>query len=174
MSRFVVTNAGPLMVFSKLNVLHLFKELYGILHFTQGVFLETVTEGMRQGAPDAHSLQMFLKQHCWSPTTVKEIPADLMNLHLDLGERESIALALPRNALLLMDEERGRAVARNRNLQVKGSLGVMVEAFRGGLISFHQIQFYFQQIAHRPDIWISPSLCKCILDEISSGYDCLT
>jgi len=29
----VVSNAGPLMVFSKLNILHLLKELYGQVEF---------------------------------------------------------------------------------------------------------------------------------------------
>ncbi len=38
----VVTNAGPLMVFSKLNLLHLLKELYGRVHFSKSVYDEVV------------------------------------------------------------------------------------------------------------------------------------
>ena len=44
----VVTNAGPLMVFSKLNVLHLLKELYGRVLFSPSVYRETVMAGMVQ------------------------------------------------------------------------------------------------------------------------------
>lgn len=78
-------------------------------------------------------------------------------------------MALSKNAILLMDEEKGRTAARHRNLRVKGSLGVLVQAFRSGLISDHQIRFYFQQIAQRTDIWISPALCQRILVEIGQG-----
>ena len=45
-------------------------------------------------------------QNEWDPIKVFKIPADLQNFNLDRGEKESIALALSKNALLLMDEER--------------------------------------------------------------------
>ncbi len=166
MTRTVVTNAGPLMVFSKLNVLHLLKALYGRVYFPASVYQETVTAGMRLGFPDARTLRLFLNQNKWLPEAVGDLPADLLALHLDRGEKESILLALQENALLLMDEEIGRMAARERNLQVKGSLGVLIEAYRKELINADQIRFYFGQIADRPDIWISPGLCKRLLDEI--------
>lgn len=166
MTRVVVTNAGPLMVFSKLNVLHLLKALYGRVHFSVSVYQETVTAGMRLGFPDARTLRLFLKQNKWLPKVANDLSADLLTLHLDRGEKESIFLALTDNALLLMDEERGRMEARERNLDVKGSLGVLIEAYRKGFIDSEQTRFYFGQIAERPDIWISPSLCARLLDEI--------
>jgi predicted nucleic acid-binding protein len=43
----VVSNAGPLMVFSKLNALHLLKELYGQVEFPLSVYIETVSIGIR-------------------------------------------------------------------------------------------------------------------------------
>ena len=56
----VVSNAGPLMVFSKLNVLHLLKELYGRVEFTFSVYIETVSIGIRRGFADAQILNSFL------------------------------------------------------------------------------------------------------------------
>jgi predicted nucleic acid-binding protein len=35
--RVVVSNAGPLMALSKLNLLHLLKELYGFVHVPRSV-----------------------------------------------------------------------------------------------------------------------------------------
>jgi len=55
--------------------------------------------------------------------------------NLDRGEKESIALALSKNALLLMDEERGREFAREKKLLVRGSLGILIEAYAKNLIS---------------------------------------
>lgn len=57
----VVSNAGPLMVLAKLNLLHLLKELYHRIHFTESVYEETVNEGMRQGYEDAQTLSLFLE-----------------------------------------------------------------------------------------------------------------
>jgi len=42
----VVSNAGPLMVFSKLNVLYLLKGLYGRVEFSLSVYRETVRVGI--------------------------------------------------------------------------------------------------------------------------------
>ena len=49
----VISNAGPLMVLAKLNLLNLLKQLYGRVYFARSVYDETVIEGMRQGYEDA-------------------------------------------------------------------------------------------------------------------------
>jgi len=162
----VVSNAGPLMVFSKLNVLHLLKELYGQVEFPFSVYRETVSIGIMRGFVDAQILNSFLIQNKWKPIKVSEIPADLQAANLDRGEKESIALALSKNAFLLMDEERGRDLARQNNLSVRGSLGVLIEANAKKLISEDQLRFYFRQISSRKDIWINPDLCVRLLEQI--------
>lgn len=56
-------------------------------------------------------------------------------LELDRGEAEAIALAIESGAdLLLMDERRGRAVARRLGARVVGVLGVLVEAKQRNLL----------------------------------------
>jgi hypothetical protein len=79
----VVSNAGPLMVFSKLNVLHLFKGLYGRVEFPLSVYRETVSVGIRRGFADAQILNSFFLQNNWKPVKEIEIPVDLQNLNLD-------------------------------------------------------------------------------------------
>ena len=125
----VVSNAGPLMALAKLNLLHLLKLLYGRVRFTPAVYSETVCEGVRQGYPDAHSLRLFLRQEAWTAEAIPRIPRDLASLPLDRGETESIALAVTVNGLLLIDEERGRAAARGRGIPVRGTLGILIEAY---------------------------------------------
>ena len=58
----VVSNAGPLIVFSKLNILHLIKELYGQVEFPPAVYKEAVQVGIRHGFPDAQALDLFLRK----------------------------------------------------------------------------------------------------------------
>ncbi len=162
----VVSNAGPLMAFSKLNILHVLKDLYGRVEFPFSVYRETVGIGIRRGFADAQILNSFLIQNKWKPTKPSEIPADLQAANLDRGEKESIALALSKNALLLMDEERGRDFARQKNLSVRGSLGILVEAYSKKLISEDRLRLYFRQIIERKDIWINPDLCADLLERI--------
>ncbi len=75
------------------------------------------------------------------------------------------------NALLLMDEERGRKEARRYKVRVRGTLGVLIEAYRRGLITSDQLRLYFSQIEKRTDIWISPSLCRRLLKKVLGPED---
>lgn len=162
----VVSNAGPLMVFSKLNILHLLKELYGRVEFPLSVYVETVSDGIQRGFSDAHVLNSFFIQSGWRPVKNIKITADLESANLDRGEKEAISLALSESALLLIDEERGRVFARQKNLLVRGSLGVLIEAYAKKMINEDQLRFYFQQISQRKDIWINPELCTGLLQRI--------
>ena len=166
MPQVVVANAGPSMALTKLNLLHLLKRLYGRVQFPRTVYEEIVVEGVQRGFEDAHTLQLFLSQEGWKPTDVKDIADDLASVRLDQGERESIALALILNGLLLMDEELGRKVARQRGLTVQGTLGVLAHAYRSDLVTAEQLRFYFGQIEERADIWVSPTLCRRLLQEV--------
>lgn len=51
-------------------------------------------------------------------------------------------------------------------MKVRGTLGVLVQAYRAGLITADQLRFYFGQIEERTDIWISPTLCRRLLQEV--------
>jgi predicted nucleic acid-binding protein len=54
---------------------------------------------------------------------------------LDPGEAEALAVALDTNAdLVLLDELRGRAVARTLGVRAIGTLGVLIEAKQRGLV----------------------------------------
>lgn len=165
----VVGNAGPLMVLAKLNLLHLLKELYSYVYIPHSVYDEVVIEGMRQGYEDARTLYLFLNQMGWSPEDVEPaaIPADLREVHLDRGERDTLALASALGgALVLMDETAGRKAARARGLTVRGSLGILIEAHRQGVIEADQLRLYFAEIARRQDIWISQALVERVLQEV--------
>jgi hypothetical protein len=55
---------------------------------------------------------------------------------LDLGESESIVLAIERNAkYLIIDEYRGRLIAEQYGVKIVGVLGILIQAKQKGLIS---------------------------------------
>ncbi len=165
----VVSNAGPLMALAKLNLLHLLKELYGRVHIPRSVYEETVTEGLRRGYEDARTLLLFLDQMGWSAEGVDPatIPTDLHEVRLDRGERDTLALAITLdNALVLMDETVGREVARGQGLAVRGTVGILIEAYRQNLIGTDQLRLYFAEITRRQDIWINQALVERLWQEV--------
>jgi predicted nucleic acid-binding protein len=165
----VVSNAGPLMALSKLNALFLLRTLYGRVHIPRSVYDEVVTAGIRQGYEDARRLEFFLRQEEWLPEDVDHatMAADLLPAHLDTGERDTLALAIASgHALVLMDETLGREMARDLGLTVRGSLGVLIEAWQRSLIPADQLRFYFAEMVRKQDIWISNTLVERLLREL--------
>jgi predicted nucleic acid-binding protein len=165
----IVSNAGSLMVLAKLNLLHLLKQLYGRVYVARSVYDETVVEGMRQGYEDAGTLFLFLSQMDWHPKEIDaaEIPASIRQMHLDRGERDTLALAAAMgSSLVLIDEAEGRQAARDWGLRTRGSLGILVEAYCRNLLEAEQLRLAFAEIIRRQDIWINPALVKRLLQEV--------
>jgi len=160
-----VSNSGPLIALAKLKALDLLPRLYDVVYIPQAVYDEAVVEGMRRGYKDAFELSTFLSRVGWKPERVL-VPQDVDALELDLGEKESIAMAEAKEALLLMDEEKGREEARCRGIKVRGTLGVLVEAYRHELIDESEMRLYFKAIEEDEEIWISPRLCRKVLEAV--------
>ena len=59
---------------------------------------------------------------------------EALTLTVDLGEAEAITLALETDAPLLIDDLKGRRVARRMSVKIIGSLGVLALAKNRGLI----------------------------------------
>jgi predicted nucleic acid-binding protein len=165
----VLCNSGPLMALGKLNRLDLLAELYDKVQVPQAVYNEVVSQGLARGAPDALIVRLFLQRQGWP---VVEVSLEVLSAYepavvLDPGEREVLALAqtLP-DPLVLLDDEAARTEARRLELRVRGTLGILVQAFRRDLLSLSQVEWLLNEIAARPDIWIGSKLCSQVLKSL--------
>jgi predicted nucleic acid-binding protein len=67
---------------------------------------------------------------------------------------------------VLLDDETARAEARRLKLRVRGTLGVLTQAYRSKILSFPDVELLLQEIAAGPDIWISARLCEQVLQTL--------
>ena len=88
----------------------------------------------------------------------------LLELELDSGEASAIALALkyPESTLIL-DEHKGRTVAKRLGLTVTGTLGIIIKAKDRGVIQSGRI-LLDKLVGH--GFWLSPLLRQQILNRL--------
>lgn len=127
----VVTNTGPLIALAKADRLDLLEQLFGQVQIPSAVYRELLAGK----EPDVTCLDKALARFI-KVEQVSSIPSEVLiaTLRLDRGEQQAIALAYELGALLVMDDQLGRAAARRLRLPVTGLIGVLIQAKQAGLI----------------------------------------
>ncbi|MEZ5387188.1 MAG: DUF3368 domain-containing protein [Prosthecobacter sp.] len=128
----IVCNSGPLIALGGVDQLGLLRSLFGIVCIAAEVAAECQAGGVSKTGLEAFRAASWLQV-----VDLGTPPDPLLTSLLDLGEARTIELALRQpDAVLLMDEARGRRVARDiYGLQVVGTGRILVEARRTGLIT---------------------------------------
>ncbi|MFW5781463.1 MAG: DUF3368 domain-containing protein [Bacteroidota bacterium] len=121
MDKIIISDTSCLIALSKIEKLDLLKDLYNEIIITSDVYQE-----FGGSLPD------------WIIITEvkdKQKQKDLEE-RLDKGEASSIALALEiDNATLIIDEIKGRKIAQSFNIDIIGTIGIILLANKKGLIS---------------------------------------
>lgn len=129
----VVSDTGPLIALARVERLGLLRRLYG-----QIVIPSAVRDELALGSdrPGAKALAIALEAGWVSvqPATYPDMVSEIAR-HLDRGEAEAIALAGQRSArFLLIDDAKGRRVARQRGIRVVGVAGMLLAAKSQGVL----------------------------------------
>lgn len=121
MDKIIISDTSCLIVLTKIDKLYLLKDLYLRVIVTREVSNEF-----------GHRLPEWINV-VEVKNKVKQIE---LEKQLDKGEASSIALALEtKNATLIIDENKGRKVAKSFNIDIIGTIGVIILANKKGLIS---------------------------------------
>lgn len=151
----LIADASALIALAACNSLPLLDALFGTVRVPEAVHLEVATADK----PYAERLQHYLRD--------KTCQVDMRNYvyldaFADAGETAAMLLYKELHAdYLLIDDKRGRKVAAINQIKTIGSLGVLLQAKRAGLLT--HIAPLLSQIEASP-VFISPSLVKTVLE----------
>jgi predicted nucleic acid-binding protein len=129
----VVADAGPLIGLARVGRLDLLRALYGTVFIPPAVLDEFM---LAESRPGATPLSLALQEERLSVRPPAPSP-DLARLQLllDPGESEAILLGAQCGCrFLLIDDRRGRRVARRWGLPVVGTGGVLLAAKAAGYL----------------------------------------
>jgi len=163
----VVADSGPLMALGKLGLLDVLGRLYGEVAIPEAVYREVVMRGSEQGRLDSLQVELSLRRGNLFVAKIEKPVAEVENLPLHEGEKEVLTLALEKKArLVLMDDMLARNRAKSFGFKVKGTLGVIVDAYRREFLSYEEVRIVFEAIGGRSDIWIADALCRRVLESL--------
>ncbi len=121
MDKIIISDTSCLIALSKIDKLDLLKDLYHEIIITKEVYQE-----FGGSLPD-----WIIISEVKDKQKQKEIEQ-----RLDRGEASSIVLALEiKNATLIIDEIKGRKIAQSFNIDIIGTIGIILLAEKKGLIS---------------------------------------
>lgn len=124
----VVADASALVALAICDSLNILEGLFGEIKVSQTVFEEVTVSGQ----PASEKLRRYL-QNKVEPVNLNSFVIE--GCSLDHGELTSIALYKYLEAdYLLIDEKAGRRIAKLNRIRVIGSLGILIEAKRKGIL----------------------------------------
>ncbi|RCW74466.1 DUF3368 domain-containing protein [Pseudorhodoferax soli] len=166
MARLVLIDASPLIGLAMVDGLAWLPPLFGTVWVPPTVEQE-VLPGV--GAPGEPAIAAALRRKHIRPWK-KTVPAPQMPLpDLDAGETECLHIAIaagPQQALVLMDERAGRAVAAERGVRVAGTAALIGLAKKRGLIDAAKPLF---ARLHGSDFRISAAVIRHVLQDIGEA-----
>ncbi|MBI4906000.1 MAG: hypothetical protein HY820_20370 [Acidobacteria bacterium] len=147
--------------------------LLGLLHITYGsalmgpvVYFETVKEGRRIGAHEVQRIESAVTEgwlvRVHTTSQEQRFAARLeQQSQLGPGECEAISLAKHRGQTLIVDDKGARMTAEGLGLDYTGTVGIVLEAFRNGLLSRDEAEEAVARVSRH--MWLSPAVITTVL-----------
>ena len=158
----VVADTTPIITLMKLQRLDLLEKLFDTMIVPNAVYEELVSNSNYLTEAQTVVECSFLKRLEASDRQSIKILREVVGL--DTGESETIALAEEEHAdLLIIDERKGRQVAKQMELKIIGTIGILLHAFDCKILSQEEI-FSCAERLRNSRIRISDALFELILD----------
>lgn len=124
----LIADSSALVALSVCDSLDLLDQLFKEVYVPEAVYEECI----QHGKPEAEALAEYLDDKVCSVDMSHFVYLDA---YADAGESEAMVLYKQKSAdKLLIDDKRGRKVAKINNINTIGSLGILLSAKQAGLI----------------------------------------
>lgn len=164
----VVSDSTPLIHLAKVGHMEILFSLYKEILITKEVYREAVEEGILLENEDAGVIQDYVGKsiHVKSPKSSSMHLVEKYVIHR--GEADSIQLAKEIGAqLILMNERDGRNAAKSEGLNVRGSIGILFEALKAGVINEMEALKILEKFRDNPQVfWIEPEIIRAAMEKI--------
>ena len=162
----VVSDTTPLITLMKVGKLSILHSLFGEVQIPEAVFSEATGNETFKDEADIIRKSEYIR--VVEVRDHRQVEFLQRVTGLDLGESEAIIYADENKAdLLLMDEAAGRKVAQNMNLPITGSVGILLRAYKSGIITVDDADDAFDRIK-RANRHISEPLINKALEILHS------
>lgn len=160
----VISDTTPILSLLKVNKLDLLKILFGSVIVPQAVCEELTTNPVFKDEKSVIlNCQFILVEKVQNQEAVQQ----LCNITgLDAGESEALVLYGEKKAdLLLIDEHKGRRVAKEMSVEHVGTMGIFMMAYDKNHITAMEVEHCLEMLMDK-DIRLSRNLCNKVLDYV--------
>ena len=122
----VISNSTPIILLQKIGQLDLLEKLYSKIYIPEAVYREVIIDGFEK-----INKNDFIAKYKWIEIEkIKNVEAKKMfTTSLHDGEVETMILAMEKTAdLCILDDLLARKYARKFNLNITGTLGILIAA----------------------------------------------
>lgn len=163
----VVSDTTPIISLMKAGQLELLQKLFDVVYIPKVVYHELA-------ANEAYMEEVRMVREC-KFLLVEEVQNEkavtiLQNFAgLDAGESEAIILADEKQSdVLLMDEHKGRQVAKKMGITITGTIGILAQAFDEGMLMKDDVVRCIERLKES-GIRISEKLYQKLREHIEKG-----
>jgi predicted nucleic acid-binding protein len=163
----VIADSSALIHLAAIDRLELLRDFYGTVVVPEAVWRESVLQGV--GRPGVDRIEEARHQGWIEVTEVTELHLRLsLTQRLDDGEAEVIALAIERQAsLVLLDESEARWMAGLFGVPKTGVIGVLIRARQEGRIP--SLRTELDNLRSRAGFWIEQKLYRKALAAVGEA-----
>ena len=147
-----VLDASPLIIAAKLQEINALYQTYGLLGIPSTVYRETVKVGKQRGKDDALVIDAAIQQNLAQVFRLTKNQSRFAQRlqetgSLGAGESEALAYARDTGTLLIIDERKGRAVARSHSISYTVLQVFPLEGYVRGRLSYENCIDLLDRIA---------------------------
>ena len=164
MKKIVVSDTSPLIGLSQIGLIELPRKLWGKLYIPEAVLFEALKK-----EPGRREIEEAV-QEGWiiAKEAQNRVVIEALSEIFGPGESECLALAKEIGAqLLIIDEQRGRKMAKRLGLKITGVVGMLVMAMQKGLLapeelgsSVELLQKFGFRLSKELVLWINERLSQ--------------